>query len=419
MKKSPLVVVAVLICGFMACNTALACRYNVRETGFVDLGMEPYRLFIYVDSDTPDETLLDIEELASAELLDTNIMPSLIYVDKDPNNPAMKFHAEWKLDTYPSAVLISPDEASMPPGTGSLEIEIARTGEPFKQTLGNALKRIVTSDVREKIKNTSARAYAVTFVIEGPDPNENATAIEQADSAIETIKSQMDMLPKPIANPPERVVLESGKLEDERILLWSMGLKPADVNVPHAAVIYGRARWIGPMFAGEQVNEFNLSQILYVVGDDCECGLDYRWLQGTMLPMRWGEKAHEIAVESLGFDPENPMVKSEMARILGRGGAFYAASPYGYEELEIEIEAPNDVPAVNEPPEPNITPHAADIPKIAAPNQPAEPNAKPAAITDDQEDDTAPMTTTLYVLGALGIVVVAAGIAIGVKASSK
>ena len=27
---------------------ALACRFNVRDVGFVDLGSEPYRLFIFV-----------------------------------------------------------------------------------------------------------------------------------------------------------------------------------------------------------------------------------------------------------------------------------------------------------------------------------------------------------------------------------
>ena len=27
---------------------ALACRFNVRDVGFVDLGSEPYRLYIFV-----------------------------------------------------------------------------------------------------------------------------------------------------------------------------------------------------------------------------------------------------------------------------------------------------------------------------------------------------------------------------------
>jgi len=194
------------------------------------------------------------------------------------------------------------------------------------------------------VKNV-AISYATVLLIEGPDPNENAKALAAVEGAIKAIEEQMDFLPKAIANPPSMVVIDHNSLEAERVLLWSMTLTPEDVNRPHAAVIYGRMRWLGPMFDGEHIDEQNLAEILFVVGNDCECGLDYRWLQGTMLPNRWAAKTREVVAENLGFDPENPMIQMEMARILGRGGAYYPSTPYGYQELEIEMSPADDEPS--------------------------------------------------------------------------
>jgi len=64
-------------------------------------------------------------------------------------------------------------------------------------------------------------------------------------------------------------------------------------------------------------------------------------LQGTMLPVRWDEKIQARVVESLGFDPENPMIKMEMSRIIGRGYSSYPGVPFGYQEFVVE--------SVNEP----------------------------------------------------------------------
>ncbi|MCJ7778271.1 MAG: hypothetical protein MUP16_08165, partial [Sedimentisphaerales bacterium] len=132
-------------------------------------------------------------------------------------------------------------------------------------------------------------------------------------------------------------------LPDEKILLWSLGLEPQDVNRPYAAIFYGRGIWIGPLFEGQQITEENLASILFVIGSDCECGLDYRWLRGTMLPVRWDQKIQAQAAESLGFDPESPIVKMEISWIInkGIGGDFYPSVPLGYQEFVMEPESEN------------------------------------------------------------------------------
>jgi len=76
---------------------------------------------------------------------------------------------------------------------------------------------------------------------------------------------------------------------------------------------------------GEKISAENLLSILYVIGQDCECGLDLSWVGGTMLPMQWNQKMESRLAKSLGFDPENPYVKMEVSRIIGRSRRPVAA----------------------------------------------------------------------------------------------
>ena len=147
----------------------------------------------------------------------------------------------------------------------------------------------MNSPTRQEILEKSAQSYGVVLLMEGPDAEQNAAAREAISTATGHIGEQLDFLPKPIAKAPERVVLDRQALTREEMLLWSMGLTPQDVNEAHAAVYYARGRWIGPLLEGDALNADNLTELLYVIGADCECGLDHRWLQGTMLPARWHE----------------------------------------------------------------------------------------------------------------------------------
>jgi len=105
------------------------------------------------------------------------------------------------------------------------------------------------------------------------------------------------------------------------VLLWSLGLDPTRITEPRAAVLFGKARWIGPLMKGAEISEPNLTGIFSLVGADCECDLDPTWIQGTRLPVRWEPKLHALVTKSLGFDPENPLIKIEVSRILGRRGS--------------------------------------------------------------------------------------------------
>jgi len=377
---------AFLIClfGSFCMHSAVACRYNVRETGFVDLGAEPYVLCGYVDGNTPADIKTGLQQISDEVLAESNVIVRVIDTDRQKDHPAMK-HFDANDASSPSAVLISPDGQI-------LRVSITQPGLPFEKTFRAVLSRILSSPKRRELLLKVSRAYGVVLLIEGPDAARNEKAKQAALAAIEQVKSQMELMPKPIAHPPELVVMDSNSLADERILLWSIGLEPKDVNEPHAVIIYGRARWIGPLFKGEQITEDDLASVLSVIGADCECGFDYRWLQGTMLPAKWDQKTHERAVESLGFDPESPMIKMEIGSIIGRGMGGYAYSgmapagapgAYGYQELIIEPETDVQDPQAPTKDEPE------EGPAKPAQTMAGEPNLVETVLMEQHEPNAA------------------------------
>jgi hypothetical protein len=420
LRTAKLVILSCVLVGLSA-YPASACRYNVRETGFVDLGIEPYYLVGFVNKDTPAEITSDFEQVAATALTDTNIEFKIINIDQQEDHPAKKHLNLWKIRSFPAATLISPDGQSR-------AVTIQESNRPFKERLLSAFDDILQSPKRKEILQQVSQAYGVVLLIEGPDAKQNEKAKKAAESAIEQVASQMDYLPKPIEHPPVLVEMDSESLSNEAVLLWSLGLEVADVNAPLAAVLYGRARWIGPLFHGQQITEDNVASVLFIIGADCECGFDHRWLQGTMLPVKWDEKLQARAAESLGFDPENPMIKSEMAWIVRRGYSGYPSVPPIYREVAVEAEPANPTEP-NEPtqavsstvPDANMTEPVQEVHEEAAlakNTEAAEQNIAPAANRPGATTSTgpalaegqAPWRKSLYFISTLALSVIAVGL---------
>jgi hypothetical protein len=376
-----------------------ACRYNVREVGFVDLQIEPYYLFGYVNDETNEEIVSKFEQVAGAGLENSNILSEIINIDQQKDHPAMKFLDLQKVKSLPAAVLASPDGQSYP-------LSLTERDRPFEEMLRSAIEDILTSPKREEILRKTIENYAVVLLIEGTDAQENQRAKEAASKVIELINSQMDMMPKAISHPPVFVAIDPKSFLSEKILLWSLALDGEEVSEPRAAVLYGRGRWIGPMFRGKEITEDNLANVLFVIGQDCECGLDYRWLQGTMLPARWTDEMQAQVAENLGFDPESPMIKMEMSMIVRRGSYSYPDMPFGYQEFSIEPNeameevqnSPNDVEYTI------MTDHSPDDP-ISEPNPPFEQNP--------------PFRKMIFLLVGLCFLVLASGVVILVRAKNR
>jgi len=73
---------------------------------------------------------------------------------------------------------------------------------------------------------------------------------------------------------------------------------------------------MGSALQDDMITRDVIKNLLTVVGADCECGLDHSWILGRMIPMRWETRVQSDITKNLGFDVENPQVKSEMSQIL-------------------------------------------------------------------------------------------------------
>ena len=278
----------------------------------------------------------------------------MVAAGADANQAAVELANTHGISHFPAAILVSPDGQSMPLDVSRASSPRSEGGTPSTQTslaqaIPAALGSVLDSPLRRQILEKCADAYGVVLLIEGPEAPANATAREAIATAIRQIGEQLEFLPtpvksKPINTPPELVVLDQKSLAREQVLLWTLRIKPEDINQPRAAVFYGRGRWLGPLFDAATLTAGNLTQILSVIGGDCECGLDHRWLQGTMLPARWDETLQQKVVQSLGYDPENPMAKMEMVSIIrrGMGGFDYPGVPFEYREIEVGSEDKED-----------------------------------------------------------------------------
>ena len=166
----------------------------------------------------------------------------------------------------------------------------------------------------------------------------------------------------------------------EAVLLWGLGFEPRLSPEARVALVYGRGRRLGEPLEGALITRTVLQERLAIIGQDCECDLDRAWLKGPVLPGRWDRELQQLAAKTLGFDPENPMVRTEVSRIVLRGEGDKAKSKkpstalaLGYVEEAIDASGEDETNAG-----PASTPAAAPT-KLPAPTVPPPPPLATAA----------------------------------------
>lgn len=292
------------------------CRYTVRDIGFVDLVGSEYRLgYSAPKGATPGS---DASVLLGVLARDGNVSFSAV---ADAVAPSGWWLARDGLD--PIALPVSGSD-----GASAQE----------------AWRSAVQSPLRDQILAESLTSFAALVRIRGTDPAEEAridAVLAEASSGLGVLSNS---LPRPVDRPLVTFELQQDRLQEERVCLWALGLGVAPGSA--LAVVYGRGKLAGSVMVGEEITlEETLSQ-LALVGESCECDTSRDWFNEPRLPMRWTDRQRARAAAELGFDPESPMVKSEVVRILERGpltgevpreGAVdgIEALVFGYREVEI------------------------------------------------------------------------------------
>ena len=318
-------VLAICLLGCFLLSEALACVYTVRDVGFAEIGSAPYRLYFYTKDDTPKEVTSAFKQISYAALMDSNVEALIINTDEQNTNldgeaeadhdQAMKYFNFWEIQSFPAAILASPKGRS-------LVLPISVPGKTFKETVWSILEESVISPKRKDIISSIISNYcAVTFIQSG-DKEKDKKAKKAIDDAVQELSNIMSQMPKSIEKPPRVITINPESFSGEKILLWGLGVETpgaTDDAEPYVAVIYGRGRRIGKLLKGEAIKVNEIFNTLSIIGESCECGVDRGWLLGTTIPLRWGGKAQSELVKHLGFDVENPMVRTEMSQILSQG----------------------------------------------------------------------------------------------------
>ena len=102
-----MIVIFLWVC--LQAHPVSACRYNVRDTGFVDFGTEPYYLYGYVREDTPADIASAFRQISYAVLTDSNIEIEIINIDRQKDHPAVKYIDLKRIESFPAAVLVLQD----------------------------------------------------------------------------------------------------------------------------------------------------------------------------------------------------------------------------------------------------------------------------------------------------------------------
>jgi len=391
----------------LAVPAALACRYNVRDAGFVDLDEEPYHLYVRAPAAVAPETARALEETAQRVFEDCNVWCEVLRPETDPDHPGLDHFHDQPAGDRPTARLVSPDGQT-------LAIAVPEPGPALASDWAQRLEPLVTSAKREEMVRVASETFAAVVLFEGADATENQAARAAILEGIETVRTQMEWLPKAIAKPPALVVVGAAERALDTVLEWSLGIEAERRSELRAAVIYGRARWIGPLMTAAEISALNVARLVSIIGADCECGMDISWTRGTRLPVRWPAERHAAVTRELGFDPESPMVKMEVARIVGRS-SFMRGMPLGaagYREIELgAVEPPssNPPPAVSPRPRLEELPDLSETNRLAAREAAAPPAAEPMGV----------WTGTVWTAGGLTLAIVAAGVWLVLRAARK
>lgn len=298
---------------FLQAGDLAACRYTVRDTGFVDLGPPAYLLYLYADTDSREA--LESAARMHLALRDSNIVVEVAHaVDGKVALTAMMEDGNGRQLLFPA-----------------FEADQAR----------KIIQGAVYSPMRKEISRRLLDAFCVILLVGG-----DVASRDTIRKSIERITPMMSTMDKPYENPPVLVEIPEERLHEERVLVWSLGMDPGK---PAAVVLYGKGRRMGPVLSGETLAEGSIMNLMRLIGMDCECGVDLSTLKGPPIPLKWDEEIQDLAAAALGFDPENPMVKLEVSQILSleKDGqapeTLFGKDPlFGYSEQRIELDEPEE-----------------------------------------------------------------------------
>jgi hypothetical protein len=317
--------------------TARACRYSVRDAGFVELGEAGFRLLISPAPDRENALRGAADDARRTWLADSNIEPAL-------SNEAERAEIE-RLDstsTDRDRVRFGLEKPSG--GILVLALPLDPSADD-REMLRRVSLEILSSTIQRELEANLPSRHAVLLHIEGGDTADDERVSRTLERAVAEFEKERASLPKSSAGTPIVLRIPRANRARERVILSALGIDDGGPE-PRVAIVFGRGRVLGAPIAGSEISTSAIAQRLSLIGQSCECDLDRGVLRGTKLPLEWNAATRTRTAQGLGFDPESPAVKSEISRILARGpnavraletprsGSAADDAPFSYEQGE-------------------------------------------------------------------------------------
>ena len=305
---------------------ASACRYTIREIGFSALNKVTYILY-RVDSNSAT-----FPNQLTAGFTNANIKTHAINASAETDNPVVAFAKSQNIG-FPVYVLVDINKRML-----------ALSAAEYKNKI---VSGVLSSPVQQQLQKKLPINYGTVLLIEGTDTESNQLARQHILNTCEHIENIMPNMPKQVDVGPDMTVIGSGDFAKERVLLWSLGIDKIP-NKPVAFILYGKGRIMGEQIDFEDIISENLYKLLSIIGADCECGLDRKWMLGYQVPLDWPKEIRQDLSDRLGFDVDNPMVLTEMSRILAiENKAPKTPDGIAFEPVVIDLDKEfNDIPEV-------------------------------------------------------------------------
>jgi hypothetical protein len=274
----------------LSCSTVLACKYTIREIGFSTLSKVTYTVYKI------DENVAFFPKQLSQSFVNANVRTTGLSAD-DSSHPAVKFALNQRGLEFPAYILAAPD------------------GRMIVIPSSSVHDAVLSSPVQRRLLGQLPESYAAVLLIEGKDDIKNEIARERVYRACERVTNILPNMPKLVDVGPEMIVVSNADFKQEKVMLWSLGVNQIPEE-PIAFVVYGKGRIMGEELNYMQIKGEDAYKLLSIIGADCECGLDRKWMLGYQMPLDWPKETRQDLADELGFDVDNPMVLTEMSRIL-------------------------------------------------------------------------------------------------------
>ena len=291
---------------FLISLSSFACRFTIREIGYTRLNIETYLIRLEADTTKNSELVHDFKNLAYAYSINANI--------------------NYQISHTPGKV----PEVKCTNSNGDI---ILKKEAVALSTIHSVFKELLYSPLQQTMYSQIGNTFA--FVVVFNDNNGQLNGV--VDRALEQFKKIAPNLDKKVDEHILKIVIPENRKAEEGIVLRSMGV---DINSgkPAVVVIYGRGRLTSVPLTGEKITTHNILNQLVTLGTDCECGIDLSPLLQRAIPFNWDDRMGQDVTDMLGIDVGNPMILTEMGRILSKEPLETGKSEFSFVPQTIDLD---------------------------------------------------------------------------------